>query len=269
MNIARVEGRLVVVSEVVGVAAYDFDFDLNFRCEHPFRFDREESCVLRVGAIPDYRAEYDRRIEIGLRPVNSPEEHLRASELEHWYPLLADLTPLSRVYDELPSVGEIEAIFRWPVFIKGSRQTSRHSASLSVANDPADYERVRKLYREDEILHWQKPVVRQFVPLLRTDGVVPGQVSPSIEFRTFWWKETCVGWGQYWYQLPSCRADDVQRGLDLAAEVAKRLRVPFVVVDIAKTADGRWIVIECNDAQEAGYTGVSAKALWERVLALS
>jgi hypothetical protein len=54
----------------------------------------------------------------------------------------------------------------------------------------------------------------------------------------------------------------------MAREAVRRLNVPFVVIDIAKTADGRWIVIECNDAQETGYTGLPAKALWERVLAL-
>ncbi len=267
MNIARLEGRLVVVSEVVGVSAYDFDFDLNFACEHPFRFDREELCVLRVGAIRDYAAEFNDKLKIGLRPINSPAEHERASELEHWYPLIPDLTPRSQVFDQLPPAAEIESGFRWPVFIKGSRQTSRHSAALSVASNLEDYERVREQYHRDEILHWQKPVVREFVSLLPTEGVVPAQVSPSVEFRTFWWCGVCVGWGQYWYQVPPYHAADIQSGLDLAHEAVKRLNVPFVVIDIAKTSDGGWIIIECNDAQESGYTGVAPKRLWERILA--
>ncbi|MGE0742748.1 MAG: ATP-grasp domain-containing protein [Hyphomonadaceae bacterium] len=268
MNIARLEGRLVVVSEVVGVSAYDFDFDLNFRCEHPFQFQREEPCVLRVGAIDKYEMRFAEMQEIGLRPVNSPDEHQRASELERWYPLISELTPRSIVFEALPPATEIEAAFAWPVFIKGSRQTSKHSAALSIASDREDYDRIRHEYQRDEILHWQKPVVREFVPLMKADGVVPGQVSPSIEFRSFWWRGECVGWGQYWYQLPSYQAADIQLGLDMAHEAVRRLNVPFVVIDIAKTADGRWIVIECNDAQESGYTGVPAKRLWERILAL-
>ncbi|MDK2123050.1 ATP-grasp domain-containing protein [Parachitinimonas caeni] len=47
---------------------------------------------------------------------------------------------------------------------------------------------------------------------------------------------------------------------------AQRLKVPFLVVDIAKMQDGRWIVIECNDAQESGYTGIVPQLLWRQVL---
>jgi hypothetical protein len=56
--------------------------------------------------------------------------------------------------------------------------------------------------------------------------------------------------------------------LDLlvAQRAAGRLRVPFVMVDFAKAADGRWIVIECNDAQESGYASIPPQALWQRVL---
>jgi hypothetical protein len=41
--------------------------------------------------------------------------------------------------------------------------------------------------------------------------------------------------------------------------------VPFLVIDIAQTAEGEWIVIECNDAQESGYGGVERLALWQEV----
>ncbi|WP_339801450.1 ATP-grasp domain-containing protein [Saezia sanguinis] len=66
--------------------------------------------------------------------------------------------------------------------------------------------------------------------------------------------------------MPAYQADDIAQGLQLAQTVASRLNVPFLVVDIAKTADGRWIVIECNDAQESGYTGIQPQLLWRRIL---
>ena len=34
----------------------------------------------------------------------------------------------------------------------------------------------------------------------------------------------------------------------------------------ARTADGRWIVIECNDAQESGHAGIPPQRLWRAVL---
>jgi hypothetical protein len=268
MNIARIGNRLVIVSEPVGVAVYDFDFDLYFACDHPVAFGDCEPCVLRIGAIPDYAAAFREKLEWGLRLVNSPEEHSRASELEHWYPLIQDLTPRTLVFDSLPSVREIENSFCWPIFLKGSRQTSKHNPSLAVVKDASQYEAVRKKYSEDEILRWQKPVVREFVPLLPVPGTVAGKIRPSAEFRSFWWNGDCVGWGQYWYQVSAYNCPDVQRGLEVAREAAVRLQVPFLVVDFAKSADGRWIVIECNDAQVSGYTGIVPQVIWNNILRL-
>jgi ATP-grasp domain, R2K clade family 3 len=268
MNIARVERKLIVMSEEVGVAAYDFDFELHFACDHPYRFDGEELCVLRVGAIRDYAAEYDDKLAMGLRLVNSPGEHVLASELEGWYPVLEGLTPRTKVFDALPTATEIESSFQWPVFMKGSRQTSKHNPDLSVIRSRAHYELASRQYRADPILHWQKPVIREFVPLLPVDGHVPGKVQPSIEYRSFWWHGECVGWGRYWYQVARYDCTDVAAGLELAKLAARRLEVPFLVVDFAKTAEGRWIVIECNDAQESGYVGISPRSLWQKVLEL-
>lgn len=119
MNIARIEDKLIVLSKDVGVATYDFNFDLYFSCAHPHQLEREELCVLRVGPLPNYEAEFNEKRETGLRLVNSPAEHRFASELDAWYPVIQDLTPRTMVFDALPSVEEIEANFGWPIFLKG------------------------------------------------------------------------------------------------------------------------------------------------------
>lgn len=266
VNIIRVEDRLVIIVETVGVPVYDFNFDLYFRCSHPSSFAGEELSVLRIGPIPDYKRQFADKAEMGLRLLNSPAEHARASELEAWYPILADLTPKSRVFETLPTINDIEAEFRWPVFLKGSRQTSKHDPSLSIITNEEHYRRASEAYLSDAILHWQRPVIREFVPLVPVQGHVPGKIHPSLEFRSFWWYGTCVGWGNYWYQVPSYEARDVEDGLRVAEDAARRLRVPFVVIDFAKSADGRWIVIECNDAQESGYAAIPPQLLWRSVL---
>jgi len=268
MNIARVGRKLIVVSEEVGVSTYDFDFDLHFACDHPYRIDGEELCVLRVGPISDYAAEFDDKLSMGLRLVNSPGEHVLASELEAWYPFLEGLTPRTKVFDALPTATEIEVSFQWPVFMKGSRQTSKHNPDLSVIQSRAHYEVASQQYRADPILHWQKPVIREFVPLHPASGHVPGKVQPSIEYRSFWWRGECVGWGRYWYQVAAYECADAMAGLEVAKLAARRLNVPFLVVDFAKTAGGQWIVIECNDAQESGYVGIPPQSLWQKILEL-
>ena len=110
-------------------------------------------------------------------------------------------------------------------------------------------------------------MVREFIPLEPVPGQVVGKVPPSLEYRTFWRFGKCVGWGRYWHQVPPYGCHDVEAGLLIAQRAARELRVPFLVVDIAKTVAGRWIVVECNDAQESGYAGVNPRELWQNVLA--
>ena len=125
VNLAKVENKLFVLSREVGGSVYDFDFDLHFACEHPHR------------------------IENGLRLINSPAEHALTSEIEHWYPLIRELTPRTQVFEVLPAPEEIEAHFDWPIFLKGSRQTSRHDPDLSIITSRSHYERVAQSYHRD------------------------------------------------------------------------------------------------------------------------
>lgn len=267
-RVTRVEDRLVIVSADVGVAAYDFDFELHFGCTHPTFFDPEEICVLRTGAIANYVSEYARLRSIGLVAVNSPEEHERASELTLWYPHIEALTPRTIVYDALPGADEVEATFGWPVFLKGARQTSKHDPALSVIRDREQYERAAARYRRDPILHWQRPVLRELLALQPVPGQAPGKIGPSMEFRSFWWHGACVGWGRYWWQAPAYGCADEGVGRELAGVAAAAVKVPFLVVDVARTVDGRWVVIECNDAQESGHAGIAPYALWSSILQL-
>ncbi|ALN93288.1 ATP-grasp domain-containing protein [Lysobacter gummosus] len=266
LRIALLEDKLTIVSAPVGVAVYDFDFELYFRCSHPAFFEGDTPCVLRVGAVEDYAAQYQEKLDWGLRPVNTPEQHERASELSVWYPLLTDMTPRTRIFEQLPDATEIEREFAWPIFLKGSRQTNKHNLKLSIIRDRGQYVWAAEQYRRDPVLHWQRPVVREFVPLQPVAGGIPGKVPASMEFRSFWWRGHCVGWGRYWYQAADYACDDIDTGLALAHEAARRLQVPFLVVDIARAVDGRWIVIECNDAQESGYAAAPPRAIWSAIL---
>ena len=266
MDILRIEDKLTVVTQPVNVRVYDFDFDLFFSCRHPSHIPEPETCVLRVGAVSNYPEKIEELQALGLHVVNPIDAHLRASELSEWYPLISDLTACTLCSKSFPSVEEVERTLGWPVFVKGSRQTNRHNPQLAISRDPGEYAELEKHYHADPILHWQHVAVREFLRLQPVSGTVPGKVSPSVEFRTFWWHGVSVGWGRYWYQVPDYDAPDVAKGLELAEEVARRLKVPFLVVDIAKKVDGLWTVIECNDAQEAGYAGAVPQIVWQNVL---
>ena len=161
-------------------------------------------------------------------------------------------------------------MFDWPVFVKGSRQTSRHRADLAIARSPGEFDRIMAAYREDTILSWQPVVCRELAHLRPVDGGTGNKVPAAFEFRTFWWRGELAGSGPYWSGF--CEYDwteeERRQGLEVARTAAGSLGVPFLVVDVAQTVSGEWIVIECNDAQESGYAGVSPFALWSQVLEL-
>ncbi|WP_233592035.1 ATP-grasp domain-containing protein [Corallococcus sp. AB011P] len=271
-DLLKVEDRLWLLTAATGKGVYDFAFDRFFACRRPYVLpDESLEVVARAGAWPDYAERYRELEAQGVRLVHSPEQHLLATELPHWYPLLEDLTPRSLWFDTPPDARTVEAQLGWPVFLKGARQTSRHRRSLSIIEGPEAFRHAMDAYAQDDILHWQQVVCRELRPLRRVDDTQGADALPrSFEFRTFWWRQQLVGFGPYWWQgTPYALTPGEERdALALAGEAARRVALPFLVVDVAQEVSGRWIVIECNDGQESGYVGVSPFALWQRVLDL-
>ncbi|MBI4509059.1 MAG: ATP-grasp domain-containing protein [Deltaproteobacteria bacterium] len=169
-----------------------------------------------------------------------------------------------------PTVDDIDGLLGWPVFVKGARQTSRHRASLHIAEGPDAYRKLLELWRHDPILHWQTVVCRKYLRLRRIDGDSGDRVPPAFELRAFFWRGQLAGLGRYWWDAPPYQVTPKEESdaVAIASEAARRLDVPFLVVDVGQDVDGRWWVIECNDAQEAGHAGVSPFALWQAIVSM-
>lgn len=260
------EDAVWLLTETINNPAYDFPFDTNFRVQRNWKGEHRD-VLARIGAFADYEQAYKNLLSNGLRLFNSPQQHFHASQLPFWYPLIASYTPASRWYPTPPPFEEVEEHFRWPVFVKGSRQTSRHLMETCIAGNREEYQRLCRRYTLDPILRWQEFVVRQFVSLRPVSGGTRGKIKPSFEFRSFWWKKQLVGVGPYWSTFTKYRWNNEEKDacLQVAQKVAGLVDCPFLVIDLAQTVDGKWIVIECNDGQESGYAGVSPFALWNRI----
>lgn len=255
----------------IGIPIYDFAFDQFFACRRPYDRPREVETIARTGALDSYEAAYAELLADGVRLVHSSNQYLRATRLPLWYPLLQDLTAKSLWFSGPPDPKQIEAELGWPIFMKGARQTSRHRRKLSIIAGPDDLQRALEDYARDPILGWQDVVCRQLLPLRPVEDPDPERIPSSYEFRTFWWRGELAGCGRYWWQGVEYDLAPDERGpaLSIAREAARRVDVPFLVVDIAQRVDGTWVVIECNDGQESGYAGVSPFALWQEVVRLA
>jgi hypothetical protein len=169
-----------------------------------------------------------------------------------------------------PTLADVKAQFRWPIFMKGARQTSRHQRKLSIIESDEAFCEAIENFSRDPILAWQDVVCREFASLRRLNlsDEDTTKVPRSFEFRTFWWKGKLAGAGRYWWEGGAYDWTESERAAALAVgeEAAQRVAVPFLVIDLAQMADGRWIIIECNDAQESGYAGVSPIGLWQKIV---
>lgn len=269
IDFININQAIWVANKAINVPTYDFRFDPLFEVSRP-RIEVEVPIIARIGTIIDYFEIFKLFSNQGFHLINNINEHLIASELEHWYPLISELTPKSRVYENFPCLEELRSNFDFPIFIKGNRQTSKHNASLSVAKTEKDYLKIQDVYKKDPILHWQKIVIRQFVHLKPLDYKHDNKVQISYEFRTFWWKNKFVGAGHYWSQYLDYdwSLEEEEKAISIVQKAIDKLNIPFIAIDVALTANNNWIIIECNDAQESGYCGVNPFLLWQNIIAI-
>jgi hypothetical protein len=266
-DLFSLENTLWMVTADTGMPQYDFRFSDFFECRHPWVPPRDIVAVSRMGAIGDYDSRYARMQQKGIRLIHAPDQYARCTQLPGWYPLIADLTPRSIWFDRCPTIGEVREHFDFPFFMKGARQTNRHQRSLSIIESAAQFEEAMATYAVDPILRWQSVVCREFVRLRLVGEQSHFTLPRAFEFRSFWWHGRCASIGPYWigehYDLS--RTEQAS-ALSIAGEAARRVDVPFLVVDVAQAENGRWLVIECNDGQESGYAGNSPMLLWRRLL---
>jgi hypothetical protein len=268
LDLFLLEETVWIACAETGLPSYDFPFDRFFACRRPWQRPDVISAIGRFGVTTNYNRLYAELQTRGVRLIHSPEQYKLASELTEWYPRIREYTPRSVWFSEPPPPDVVEELFGWPVFVKGSRQTSRHNAYLSIIHSSEEFEQVTELYRHNPILHWQPFVCREYVRLRPVDGDTGDKIPPSFEFRTFWFRGECVGAGPYWAGFSSYKwtRTEEQEAMALAQEVARRIGSPFLVIDVAQTLEGNWIAIECNDGQESGYAGVPPIGLWNNLV---
>jgi ATP-grasp domain, R2K clade family 3 len=267
LDLILLEETVWVLVGEVNLPSYDFSLTQFFACRRPWNRPEQITAIARFGAVINYDELYQQLAADGIFLVHSPEQHLLASELPRWYPLLEGLTPKSLWFSEPPNIAILEQTIGLPFFLKGSRQTSRHKAALSIIRSSEDYYQAIKIYQEDPILRWQDIVCREFVQLRPVPSESSEKIPSSFEFRSFWWRGQCVGAAQYWSTSYHWNQQEEKAALAIAGEAALRLNLPFVVIDVAQTITGEWIVIECNDAQESGYAAISPFTLWQNLIA--
>lgn len=178
------------------------------------------------------------------RPFTSPVEYLATHHLPNWYPLLADLTPETRVF---PESADIEAELRllgWGAYFLKDYVKSLKTARGSVVRNPADVQSVIDEMRE------YRGRIEGGICVRRVE-----EFEPESERRYFVLRG--VGYA----------ASESEPVSDVVRRCAERVPSPFFSVDVVRRRDGQLRVVEVGDGQVSdlvGWSPAEFAAMWRR-----
>ena len=230
------------------------------------RIPKDSLVIGRYSVLP-YYAELEEDLAANhARLVNAHAQHLYVADMREWYQDLIGSTP--KTYFSLEEFKR-SASSSCSYVLKGrtnskKQQWNTHMFAKSVSDVDVVYARLA----DDSFIGNQDIYIREFVPL-RSFGEGIRGLPITEEYRFFVLDGKVLASGCYWSQFPeiaeehglaSSQVDEAWlRGV--IDKIKDRIR--FFVIDVARTAEGSWIVVELNDGCMSGLSDVSADALYQ------
>ncbi|MDO5561043.1 MAG: ATP-grasp domain-containing protein [Oscillospiraceae bacterium] len=267
----------------------DFDYEAEYNCcndKYLFSFDgfvggeqvalpevREIVCRLIYRGWMMKPTQYERLYKSlykrGCPLVNTPTQYNYCHMLPDWYNDLGDITPKSVWTNELTDTAIISLLGEFsnsPVVIKDFVKSRKHewyeACYIPCAQDTDHALDVIHTFldRQGSDLVGGL-VIREYVSLASI-GFHPKSGMPvSQEYRAFFLYGKLVCLINYWDGTPA-EDEELVHFLTAASE---RIKSNFFSVDAAKTADGKYIVMEIGDGQVSGLQDYSEKKFYDSI----
>jgi hypothetical protein len=193
--------------------------------------------------------------------INSPSEYVHGHYFPYSYEVIKEATPLSNwlgieeLADGFDILFEKLRVFgSKPVIVKDFVKSRKHEwEEACFIPDASDKHRVQVVLqnfidRQGTELNGGI-VIREFVQLEQLTKHPKSGMPLSNEYRLFFLRHQLIACTEYWDEA-SYREEFT--ALDSFVELAKDVKSNFFTMDIAKTASGRWTVIEVGDGQVSG-----------------
>ncbi len=202
-------------------------------------------------------------LNIGAKPINSYGQHKYAADLQNYVYDLKELTP--RTWDRIKDIPETG-----PFILKGETNSRKSNWKRDMfALTKKDAIEIHGRLCDDSLIGQQKIFVREYVPLnFYLEGI--GGIPVTEEYRFFAAYGEVLCGGYYWQNYVDDlsvkpNSDDVPR--EFLQKVLDRIgnKINFVVIDVARTQNGDWVVIELNDACQSGLSCIDPNVLYSRL----
>lgn len=222
--------------------------------------------IPRYSALPFYK-ELEEDVEyLGGKLINSHAEHLYVADLQNWYYDLEGLTPQTwfKLHEVPKNAG--------PFVLKGATNSKKHAWNTHMYAE--NWDKASEVYGKlisDGLVGSQEIYIREYVPLRKLAQGFQG-LPIAEEYRFFVYKGVILTggfyWSEWWDDLPN--KEDISPGnvpREFLEKVMIRVdgNISFYVIDVARTEEGNWIVIELNDGQQAGLSMNNADTLYKNL----
>ncbi len=270
-NVEPAFEREALAAKAAGLQIDLFDHDALIQGRQPsWSTVADELAIYRgwMMAPAQYASLYDAVTRSGRRLVNSPEQFEHCHHFPRSYEVIREHTPRSvwsesKVVPDLTTFGSRAVVLK--DFVKSEKHAWLDACFIPDASDRANVERVVRNFVELRGAELNGGLVfREFVGLEQV-GVHPKSGMPlSRELRQFFFDGKPLLRFNYW--------DDVDYAFDDAlpawvSDVAARVRSRFFSMDLARTTNGEWLIVELGDGQVTGLPGAVDPAALMRVLA--
>ncbi|MBX3474693.1 MAG: ATP-grasp domain-containing protein [Planctomycetes bacterium] len=206
-----------------------------------------------------YTRLYESLLARNVQLINNADQYALCHYLPNYFELIRLISPES-VWFELSgelNVHNLRAALTTfgddPVIVKDYVKSEKHYWREACYIPCAlDFEAAEKVVRR--LIELRGPalnkgiVVRRFVTLATRGATEPGLPRP-VEARLFYYRGKRLFLNAYWDQAGEIPADEE---LAILKDTVPRIDSNFFTVDVAKTVDGAWIVMELGDGQVAG-----------------
>lgn len=225
----------------------------------------KDSLVIgRYSVLPFYKELEEDLAYNNSRLINTYRMHRYMADISSWYYDFEDITP--RTWFRLQDIPNNTSFV-----LKGETNSKKYNWNTHMfAKDKEAAGRVYSNLMNDSLIGNQNICIREYVQLRQLDLDVSG-LPITEEYRFFILYGKVVSSGFYWsshHELQETHnLDPNQVPISFLEDVCSRLegRANAVVVDIARTAKGDWIVVELNDFQQSGLSENDSEVLYKNM----
>lgn len=220
---------------------------------------KNSTVIGRYSCLPYYHELSEDLKNLDSQLINSLYEHQYIANFDYYYDIQKYTFPTWFQLSDIPYSKREQ-----PIIVKGKTNSKKFQwkTHMFAENFKAAVHLGAEL-SNDPFIGPQGLIFREYVPL-ETFEIGVNDIPMTNEWRIFFYKNTLITYAYYWGILDDLsiiekiKPDFIDNGIPFAKEVAKELSefTNFFVLDVAKTKEGKWIVVEVNDGQQSGLNGL-------------